>query len=310
MTKAKNTPATVAAIVGAQAATHAATVAYVIDRSTVESAAGIEARAAAIVWGAWNPAAFLAVMAGKTPPAWKGIKTNLAAGMTESKVRRWVTDSAKLGLILCGMSREAIKADVDGGKGPDLAKAQSTLEGIRLACQDLDFTQAVAHIVTVAGKIGISCPDHILTTYADKYGAIREAVNAAPAIEKQVETALETGEAMPPAPIAESPVSPKIQVANMARAMAALVAGGNDASDVSQKDILTLATALLRLATESTARRIGKEAEATADRVSAPTPEAEAIAAANEAQAAPAPAPAPRKVRAKASEMPLSNRAA
>lgn len=301
----KNTP--LVAIVGAQAATHAATVAYVIERSTAESLAGIEARAAAIAWGAWNPAAFLAVMAGKTPPAWKGIKGNLAAGMTESKVRRWVTDSAKLGLILCGMSREAIKADVDTGKGPDLAKAASTLEGLRLACQELDFAQAVAHIVATAGKAGIACPDHILTIYADKYGAIREGVTAAtpaaPTLEKQVETALATGGAMPAAPLVESPVSPKVQIANMAKQALALADGVNNAGDVSQKDLRLLISALLRLATEPTARAIAATAATAADKASAPTPEAEAIAAANEAKAA------TRKPRAKASDLPLSNAA-
>lgn len=290
--------------------TTAAVETFAADRIKRGARPAMEARIAALVWGAWHPADMAQVMAGKSPKAWKGLRDNVARKAdNESEVKLWATDVRKLACVLANVSPAALKSDVDNGQGPDADRVAQWLEGLRLACEGATLAAAVATLTDKAEAAGLANPFAVRKAFADRFADANRAYNRTakePEAPKEPEITAEgaEGATLPPrepeAPPAAAPATIKVRVRNLAgaltdaaRAFALLTdAAGDDKP--ARADLDAIATALCILAPEAALRKFAALAAEAADLKSAPTPEAEAAAAANESAAA-APAKAPRK---------------
>jgi len=294
------------AIKTAKAITTADAQTYVASRIAAMESNGWQALAGGLVLMAINPGDAVRLMAGLTPPLAKAVRAEVLAksGGNDDAVKLWMADLRKAARLACGVSEAALKADVGNGTGPDLAKAATWLEGLRLRYQGQTVAAAAkAEAETLEAAHGNRHKMRLAHKARFEEKRADAAPAPAPAPAPVTDAAIPAPDADAPA-IAQQAPTFKAALAAMAVALADMVKRGADAGDVAQKDVAAMGEMLARLATERVARRLSTAMAEAADVASAPTPEAEAIAAQNEAPAKPK-----RRPMAKASDLPLSNAA-
>ncbi len=280
------------AIKTAKAITTASAQNYIADRLAAMESNSWAALAGGLILMAINPGDGLRLMAGLTPPMAKAIRAEVLAksGGNDDAVKLWMADLRKAARLACGVAEAALKADVANGTGPDMAKAATWLDGLRLRYQGQTVAQAAKAEAEALEKTHGNRYKMRLAHKA-KFEEKRADAQAAPTAPTAPTADAPTAEAAIPqaeadAPTAAQAVTFKAALATVAATVADMVKRGADAEDVAQKDVAALGALLARLGTEKTLRRVAALMAEAADAASAPTAEAEAIAAQNVAAGA------------------------